>query len=65
MYAPTAQENFFVLGGGFPAARFYSQFTALYIKADLEGMLATAPAPQARTTALKSKEAAPPARTLA
>ena len=39
MYAPTAQENFFVLGGGFPAARYYSQFTALYIKADLEGLL--------------------------
>ncbi|UZW57466.1 NAD(P)/FAD-dependent oxidoreductase [Sphingobium sp. JS3065] len=39
MYAPTAQENFYVLGGGFPAARFYSKFTALYIKADLNGMV--------------------------
>lgn len=39
MYAPTAQENFYVLGGGFPAARFYSKFTALYIKADLSGMV--------------------------
>jgi cation diffusion facilitator CzcD-associated flavoprotein CzcO len=39
MYAPTAQNNFFALGGGFPAARYYSRFTALYIKADLEGLL--------------------------
>jgi putative flavoprotein involved in K+ transport len=65
MYAPTAQENFFVLGGGLPEASYYSQFTALYIKADLEGMLATAPAPLARTTSPKSREAAPPATTLA
>ena len=39
VYAPTKQENFYVLGGGFPAARYYSQFTALHIKADLEGLL--------------------------
>ena len=39
VYAPTKQDNFYVLGGGFPAARYYSQFTALHIKADLEGLL--------------------------
>jgi cation diffusion facilitator CzcD-associated flavoprotein CzcO len=39
MYARTAQEGFFVAGGGFPAARVYSQYTALLIKADLEGLL--------------------------
>ncbi|AEG50940.1 FAD-dependent pyridine nucleotide-disulfide oxidoreductase [Sphingobium chlorophenolicum L-1] len=39
MYAPTAQPNFYVLGGGFPTARYYSKFTALYIKADLEGLV--------------------------
>ncbi len=39
MYARTAQEGFFVLGGGFPAARVYSQYTAQLIKADLEGFL--------------------------
>jgi putative flavoprotein involved in K+ transport len=39
MYARTAQEGFYVAGGGFPAARVYSQYTALLIKADLEGLL--------------------------
>ncbi len=39
MYARTAQEGFYVLGGGFPAARVYSQYTALLIKAALEGLL--------------------------
>jgi putative flavoprotein involved in K+ transport len=39
MYARTAQEGFFIAGGGFPAARVYSQYTALLIKADLEGLL--------------------------
>ncbi|WP_176598976.1 MULTISPECIES: NAD(P)-binding domain-containing protein [Sphingobium] len=43
MYAPTAQENFYVLGGGFPTARFYSKFTALYIKADLMGLVLHGP----------------------
>ena len=41
MYARTAQEGFFVAGGGFPAARVYSQYTAMFIKADLEGLRAT------------------------
>jgi putative flavoprotein involved in K+ transport len=39
MYAPTAQEGFYVVGGGFPAARAYSHYTALFIKASLEGLL--------------------------
>jgi hypothetical protein len=39
MYARTAQEGFYVAGGGFPAARVYSQYTAMLIKADLEGLL--------------------------
>lgn len=39
MYAPTAQENFFIVGGGFPVARIYSAFTALYLKAELSGLI--------------------------
>jgi putative flavoprotein involved in K+ transport len=39
MYARTRQEGFFVAGGGFPAARVYSQYMAMLIKADMEGML--------------------------
>jgi len=39
MYSRTAQEGFFVAGGGFPAARVYSRYTAMLIKADLEGLL--------------------------
>jgi len=39
MYARTAQEGFYVLGGGFPAARVYSRYTAILIKATLEGLL--------------------------
>ncbi len=46
MYAPTAQEGFFVVGGGFPAARAYSLYTALHIKAALEGLLQSGPARQ-------------------
>jgi cation diffusion facilitator CzcD-associated flavoprotein CzcO len=42
MYAPTAQQGFYVLGGGFPAARVYSQYTAIFIKASLEGLLPSA-----------------------
>ncbi len=50
MYAPTAQEGFFVVGGGFPAARAYSIYTALYMKAALTGLLPslTSPAPVAK-----------------
>ena len=39
MYAPTKQAGFFVAGGGFPAARAYSKYTAMLIKADLAGLL--------------------------
>ena len=39
MYARTAQPGLFFAGGGFPAARAYSAYTAMLIKADLEGML--------------------------
>jgi cation diffusion facilitator CzcD-associated flavoprotein CzcO len=47
MYARTAQEGFYVLGGGFPAARVYSRYTAILIKATLEGLLPPRPpAPQ-------------------
>ncbi len=38
MYARTAQPGLFFAGGGFPAARAYSAYTAMLIKADLEGM---------------------------
>jgi cation diffusion facilitator CzcD-associated flavoprotein CzcO len=48
MYAPTAQEGLFVVGGGFPAARAYSIYTALYIKAALEGLLPSLTAPRAK-----------------
>lgn len=49
MYAPTAQEGFFVVGGGFPAARAYSIYTALYMKAALEGLLPSLTVPVAKT----------------
>jgi putative flavoprotein involved in K+ transport len=39
MYARTAQEGLYVAGGGIPGARAYSQYTALLIKAALEGLL--------------------------
>jgi cation diffusion facilitator CzcD-associated flavoprotein CzcO len=39
MYARTAQPGLFFAGGGFPAARSYSPYTAMLIKADLAGML--------------------------
>jgi cation diffusion facilitator CzcD-associated flavoprotein CzcO len=39
MYARTAQPGLFLAGGGFPAARVYSKYMALLIKADLEGLL--------------------------
>lgn len=38
MYAQTAQPGFYVTGGGLPGARAYSGYTALLIKADLEGL---------------------------
>jgi cation diffusion facilitator CzcD-associated flavoprotein CzcO len=39
MYARTAQEGFYVTGGGLPGARAYSLYTAMLIKAALEGLL--------------------------
>lgn len=58
MYAPTAQEGFFVVGGGFPAARAYSIYTALYMKAALEGLLPArgSPASAAPNTARTEPE---------
>ena len=39
MYAQTAQDGFYVSGGGLPGARTYSHYTALLIKATLEGLI--------------------------
>jgi putative flavoprotein involved in K+ transport len=62
MYARTGQEGFYVAGGGLPGARAYSHFTALLIKAALEGLLPSRPAmrPEAskeRRDALKGANA--------
>lgn len=38
MYGQTGQPGFYVTGGGLPGARAYSRYTALLIKADLEGL---------------------------
>jgi len=43
MYARTAQEGFYVAGGGIPGARAYSHYTALLIKAALEGLIPSRP----------------------
>jgi putative flavoprotein involved in K+ transport len=43
MYARTAQEGFYVAGGGIPGARAYSHYTALLIKAALEGLISSRP----------------------
>ncbi len=42
MYARTAQEGLYFSGGGIPGARAYSRYTALLIKAALEGLIPTA-----------------------
>jgi cation diffusion facilitator CzcD-associated flavoprotein CzcO len=39
MYARTGQEGLYVSGGGLPGARAYSHYTALLIKAAIEGLL--------------------------
>jgi cation diffusion facilitator CzcD-associated flavoprotein CzcO len=44
MYARTGQEGLYVAGGGLPGARTYSHYTALLIKAALEGLLPSGPA---------------------
>ena len=41
MYARTAQKGFYVAGGGIPGARAYSHYTALLIKAALEGLISS------------------------
>ena len=51
MYARTAQEGLYVSGGGIPGARAYSQYTAMLIKAALEGLL---PAPRSTPKATSS-----------
>lgn len=38
IYAETGQEGFYATGGGIPGARAYSRYTALLIKASLEGL---------------------------
>jgi len=43
MYARTAQDGFYVAGGGIPGARAYSHYTALLIKAALEGLILSRP----------------------
>ena len=53
MYARTAQEGFYVAGGGLPGARAYSHYTALLIKAALEGLL---PARQSVPSVTQSME---------
>jgi putative flavoprotein involved in K+ transport len=57
MYARTGQEGFYVAGGGLPGARAYSHFTALLIKAALEGLLPSRPA--MRPEASKERRDAP------
>ena len=39
MYKRTGQEGLYIIGGGFQGARVYSVYTAMLIKADLEGLL--------------------------
>ena len=60
MYARTGQEGFYVAGGGLPGARAYSHFTALLIKAALEGLLPSRPTTSLRESR-ESREAAKPA----
>jgi cation diffusion facilitator CzcD-associated flavoprotein CzcO len=60
MYARTAQDGLYVAGGGIPGARAYSQYTALLIKAAVEGLL---PSPQLSSQSKKSpKRKAEPVR---
>lgn len=44
MYARTTQEGLYFSGGGIPGARAYSRYTALLIKAALEGLIPVAAA---------------------
>ena len=56
MYARTAQEGFYVAGGGIPGARAYSHYTALLIKAALEGLIS----PRSSTPHTEQKNAPAP-----
>jgi len=58
MYARTAQGGFFVSGGGLPGARAYSHYTALLIKADLEGLIPPGP-PTPQATAPRERRPEP------
>jgi hypothetical protein len=44
-FARSAQEGLYVAGGGIPGARAYSHYTALLIKAALEGLISSRPSP--------------------
>jgi hypothetical protein len=41
MYAPTAQQGLYFVGGGFPAARTHSPYTAMFIKASMQGLISS------------------------
>jgi cation diffusion facilitator CzcD-associated flavoprotein CzcO len=57
MYGQTAQPGFYVTGGGLPGARAYSRYTALLIKADLEGLRPDrGPSVQTASAPLKRQE---------
>jgi putative flavoprotein involved in K+ transport len=59
MYARTGQDGFFVSGGGLPGARAYSHYTALLIKAALEGLIPErASSPQPADTRERRAESA-------
>jgi putative flavoprotein involved in K+ transport len=49
MWVRTKQDGFFVAGGTLTMCRFYSQITALLIKADLEGLIPTKVSGQAHS----------------
>ena len=55
MYARTAQEGLYFSGGGIPGARAYSRYTALLIKAALEGLIPASEA-TAESTPARSRE---------
>jgi cation diffusion facilitator CzcD-associated flavoprotein CzcO len=57
MYARTRQDGFFVSGGGLPGARAYSHYTALLIKAALEGLIPARP-PASRPADARKREPA-------
>jgi cation diffusion facilitator CzcD-associated flavoprotein CzcO len=57
-YARTGHPNFYVTGGGIAGARSYSRYTALLIKAQLEGLVSSEPAADATPELRHSKRAA-------